>query len=291
MNRIQKALSKFGLSENEAKVYVEALKHEETSPFALSKATGIPRTTVYDVLMSLSLKGLVELKQSDGLMKQQTKIRAKNPSILREIIGKRRKSLSALDVDVVEILPELKGKFNKSEPNADFKFYPGIEGVKRVYFYESESREPKVVWENLMPMDALGKENMNLFTDHETKLTSEKNIEHRELIPLTDWTRHVLSYQVGRNSDYIRARSMKIVTNPVFDNNLSITIQGSRIYISCAHKNELWGLIINSKTLSATMKGMFEVMWLTAEPVTMELVKSWGENEFLKAEKKKKKTF
>jgi sugar-specific transcriptional regulator TrmB len=86
--RSTQVLKEFGLSENEAKVYQSALELGETSPFGISKSTGIARTTVYAILTDLALKGLVELESSTGLMKQQTKVRAKNPSTLRDIPGK-----------------------------------------------------------------------------------------------------------------------------------------------------------------------------------------------------------
>lgn len=82
MDTSTKVLKRFGLTDNEIDIYIECLKNEELSPFQLSKLTGIPRTTVYDCLMSLSLKGLIELEQSDGFQKQQTRVRGKNPSEL-----------------------------------------------------------------------------------------------------------------------------------------------------------------------------------------------------------------
>jgi sugar-specific transcriptional regulator TrmB len=103
--RTQQVLEQFGLSTNEATVYQSALSLGETSPFKIAKSTGIARTTVYAVLTDLALKGLVELESATGLMKQQTKVRAKNPSALREILWKKRESLVKQEVDIVEILP------------------------------------------------------------------------------------------------------------------------------------------------------------------------------------------
>ena len=88
MDFVDKTLVAFGLTDKEARVYRAALNYEETSPFALSRETKIPRTTVYEILFNLSLKGLVTLVQSDGFSKQQTRIKARNPSMLREISSK-----------------------------------------------------------------------------------------------------------------------------------------------------------------------------------------------------------
>ena len=134
MDIVQKTLLKFGLSPNEATIYRAALKHEETSPYELSKVTLIPRTTIYEIVMSLSLKGLIEVQRSDGLTKQQTKIRAKNPSELRSILHKKRTELTDIETDIVSILPQLKGDYHQSGANADFVFYPGTTGPQKIYF-------------------------------------------------------------------------------------------------------------------------------------------------------------
>jgi sugar-specific transcriptional regulator TrmB len=89
--QIRKTLRAYGLSDNEIEVYLAAIKLDETSPYELAKLTGIARTTVYDVITDLSLKGLLELERSDGFPKQQTKIIAKNPSVLRQKLRERRK--------------------------------------------------------------------------------------------------------------------------------------------------------------------------------------------------------
>ena len=111
--RSTQVLKEFGLSDNESAVYQSALKLGETSPFSISKDTGIPRTTVYAVLTDLALKNLIELESATGLMKQQTKVKAKNPSVLREILWKKRENLVKQEVDIVEILPYLKKEYLK----------------------------------------------------------------------------------------------------------------------------------------------------------------------------------
>lgn len=289
MNQIQSTLAKFGLTPNETTVYVETLKQAETSPFALARATKIPRTTVYDVLMSLSLKGLVTLTQSDGLTKQQTRIKAKNPSELRQIIHQRQKELAKLDVEMVDILPQLKGDYHQQSEDDNFRFYPGIEGAKKVYFadYVDDMRVPIVAFENLMSMDAFSKEAINTEVSESTVKHTRSHRRLREIIPLTDWTRHALSYQYGRDPNYLVAREMRYLDNPVLEINQRTSIQGNRIAISCVKDDEAWGLVMNSPALAKSWLSVFEVLWQLARPVTPEFVKSLGPNLFLEAEKKK----
>jgi len=289
MNQVKSALSKFGLSDNEIKIYVEALKHKETSPYQLSKLTKIPRTTVYDVLTGLSLKGLIKIQSSDGFSKQQTKIKAKNPSSLRKIVQKRREGLTSLESDIVDILPQLKGEYHQDEPNADFKFYPGIKGATKVFFSEDEDRVdlPIYCWTHLMPMDVFGSKAINQRVKNEAKFRSKSKSKIKKLVPLNDWTKHVMTYQSGKNKDYLESREIRYIDNPIFKQYSRFAIKGDRIRIICTHKEEVWGLVLNSKALSQGFKSIFELTWQMGTPITKKVIKSWGENEFLKQEKKK----
>ena len=159
--RTQQVLEQFGLSSNEARVYQSALELGETSPFSIAKKTLIPRTTVYAVLTDLALKGLVELEGATGLMKQQTKVRAKNPSALREILWGKRNSLVKQEVDIVEILPFLKKEYLKDTTNADFQFFPGSQGAAHVTFDFDRVDQDSYVFDYLTPMDVFGTQAIN----------------------------------------------------------------------------------------------------------------------------------
>ena len=289
MKQIYSVLSNLGLSENEVKVYVEAIKHEQVSPFTIAKQIGIPRTTVYDVMFNLALKGLITIKQSQGLEKQQTWIIAKNPSTLRDMVFKRRKELAKLEVDLVDILPLLKREYVKQEGNTHFQFFPGIEGAKQVQSqtFEGRGNSTLYVYESLMPMDTLGKQTINKDVDVGLVQKRKSSLPIKSLIPWNKWTRHVLAYQHKRNKDYVLLHNFHYIDNPSFDIHLDISILEDTLRFVCAKDEEAWGLIIKSPLLSKMIRSIFDILWATSIPVTTELVESWGENEFFEAEKKK----
>lgn len=277
MDNKYKILEKFGLSDKEIKIYLECLKHDESSPYSLSKATRIPRTTVYDVLMDLALKRLVELKTSDGLTKQQTRVKARNPSELRKTVRRRRKSLDDLEIDLLEILPELKGDYHKSEPNADFKFYPGIEGAKKVYFGREGSKLPyeDIAWTYLIRADSFGTKKIDIDMADIVKNVKSSGKKIREIVPLNDWTRDILVYTFIRNPDFFDVWEYRYIDSPMFEMFLRIAIQGNRLRITCLEQDEVWGLQVNSKMLSKSIKSIFEITWINAEPISKEMLADW----------------
>ena len=290
-NMVLQTLKKFGLSENETKVYLESLKYNETSPFQLSKATGIARTTVYDVIMGLSLKGLIELEQSDGIQKQQTKIRAKNPSILRIILQDKRRELTSLELDILNFLPDLKSDFHQNKVNADFQFFPGIDGAKKIYMDKMifELQMPIYVWDLQMPMDIFGRKEMNDLVQEEIEMRENAKHPVKELMPLNDWTKHVLTYQYSHNPEYIKAWEMRYIDKPEFILNQRIAIQGDWLRIISAKDNEIWGLKIKSKLFAQSLRSVFLLTWEIGQPVTEEVVKSWGKNDMYLEEQKQLK--
>lgn len=289
MNTIHKTLERFGLSKNEIVVYLETIKHTEISPFKLARLTKIPRTTVYDVMMTLALKGLITVKTSQGLEKQQTWIVAKNPSVLRETIFKRREELVKLEVDVVDVLSGLKKEFLPHENNAIQQFYPGKEGIKRAYeLLDNVPHDVQIYYfDHMMSMDTLGKEYVNKEVSQTLKGREIKK-RVKTLMPLNDWTRHVLSYQYGRNKSYIDYHEYRYIENPVFELQHDMYVFLDKVIMVVAKDDEIWASILTSKLVAASFISIFQTMWQSAIPVTEKFVKSLGENAFLKEEKQRK---
>lgn len=284
----KKTLRNFGLSEKEIAVYLETLKHEELSPFKISQLTKIPRTTVYDVLMSLSLKGLIRLEQSTGFEKQQTRVRAKNPSVLRKIINEKRAELSDLELDVVSILSDLKQDYHGRESNADFQFYPGIEGARKLVADYDDVNIPRSSWTYLMEMDAIGRELTNKSVADVIELNNKNNTLDRELVPFNDWTRHVISYQLSVNPGYLDYKQMRYIDKPGFELYTRLEIQGNYVRMICTNKDEVWGMKIRSTAMSKSFQSIYDLLWSEAKIITKEMVLSWGPNEYFLTEKKKK---
>ncbi len=290
MDFVSTTLEKFGLSTNEARVYRQIVKDGDATPYQLARETGIPRTTVYEIIMTLSLQGLVELKKSDGFTKHQTRIRAKNPSVLRSIIWQKRADLTNLEANVVDILPELKGEFHKDEVNADFRFFPGLEGARQAYFNSRKDSfdAPEASWDYLFPSDAFSSPEINRDVFEETRRRKSSKYTSRELVPLNDWTRHVVTYQYGLDPDYLVSREIRYLERPDYFFKVRFSVIGSIIRIVCIEDGENWGVIINSSTFAKSLMSLYEIMWAQGIKITPEIAKGWGENEFLAAQRKKR---
>lgn len=284
IKRTQEVLEQFGLSANEAQVYQAALSLGQTSPFALARATNIPRTTVYAVLTDLALKGLVQLESATGLMKQQTKVRAQNPSILREILWHKRDSLVKQEVDIVAILPYLKKEYLQDAPDADFQFYPGMQGANHVMFdYDGVGQDTYVV-DYLIPMDAIGSQAMNAGIDKGVRQWGQGTSTEYNLISLTPWSKHVLSYQVERNPHYLDRVEHRYLPFELTGLAIMARIKGDRTWIVSVKGEEVWGLKIRSQNLADSLISIHQSLWKLATPITKEMITAWAPNKYRLAE-------
>lgn len=285
--RTIEVLKNFGLSDNEAIIYQKAVELGQTSPFKIAKATGIARTTVYAVLTDLALKGLVELESATGLMKQQTKVIAKNPSVLRDIIHSKQKALSSQEVDVVEILPWLKKEYLKDTTDSDFQFFPGMEGANYIMFDYDGVDTDSYVFDYQVPMDATGGKEMNKGVDRGIKKRLGGTGIEYNLTPMTDWTKHVLSYQFERNPHYLDHAQFRHLPFEMHNFNVMIRLKGDRVWIVSVKDKEVWGIKIRSSNLANSLISLHQALWKMADPVTEDMIKSWMPNQYLKAEKLK----
>lgn len=284
--RAQQVLEQFGLSANEARVYQSALQLGESSPFGIAKVSGIPRTTVYAVLTDLSLKGLVELESATGLMKQQTKVRAKNPSVLRDILWQKRADTFRQEADILEVLPYLKKEYLQDSTNADFQFFPGMQGANHVMFDLDGVDQDTYVFDYLIPMDATGSREMNEGVDKGIKLLSKRKCVEYNLISLTPWSKHVLSYQVERNPHYLDHVEHRYLPLELANMAVMARVKGDRTWVVSVKGDEVWGLKIRSQNLADSLTGIHQALWKLATPITRDMISSWGPNEYLQAELK-----
>lgn len=115
-------LKNFGLSDNEAKVYLAALELGQGTVQELGKKAGVKRTTVYTTIEGLKQKGLVSQTKKG----KKTFFAAESPERLVQLSERRHQQLK-------KALPELKSIYNIAGAKPKLMFYEGREGYLAVY--------------------------------------------------------------------------------------------------------------------------------------------------------------
>jgi sugar-specific transcriptional regulator TrmB len=119
---MEKDLKRLGLSDREAKIYLELLKIGQAGAYALAKRIGIERTVTYNTLSKLVEKGLVSHVKTEGIRL----FKAANPENLLKSIQEKEK-------EAKEIVSKLKEIQITSPSKSGVEIYEGKEGLKALY--------------------------------------------------------------------------------------------------------------------------------------------------------------
>lgn len=125
-------LTQFGVSEQEAKIYLGILSGRGDTALTISRYTKLARTKVYRLLDNLVAKGLVITR----LGERGTLFSALPPSQLEILLSDREHELSKLR----QSLPTLESQLNalvsqkETSKSPQVRYYHGVEGLKQVTY-------------------------------------------------------------------------------------------------------------------------------------------------------------
>ncbi|MBI5803423.1 hypothetical protein HY448_01940 [Candidatus Pacearchaeota archaeon] len=122
MNELLKSLSKFGLSEKEAKVYLASLEIADATASDISIKSNLPRTLVYDILERLIERGLV----SYSIKSNKKHFLAVHPKKFLTILRDKETAISSV-MSELELIYKKEGT---KRPKVEI--YEGKEGMKTI---------------------------------------------------------------------------------------------------------------------------------------------------------------
>ncbi len=120
--QLSNILHSLGLTKNEASVYLASLLLGPTTILKLAKASEIRRTTVYSVVETLKVKGLIHVKPAG--LKQLYE--AEHPDHLGNMIEGKKRALENL-------LPQFTALYNLKGGESTVKYYEGLGAIKNIY--------------------------------------------------------------------------------------------------------------------------------------------------------------
>ncbi len=124
---IEETLAGLGLSEKEVLVYLALLKNKgEGSTIEASRLSLLPRTTVYDVLLTLKEKGLVLEK----VRKHTKTFSVESPHYLFAYLQKRETDLAHSKHKLKHIINDLEALKNPMLPTPSLRQFMGEQGVR-----------------------------------------------------------------------------------------------------------------------------------------------------------------
>ncbi len=243
MNTIKKALTSYGLDTHEIAIYLHLLSRVESSAYKIAKDLNLPRSTVYNKLLSLEKQGLIAVAKINNVQHYSPK----SLQSFFENLDNKRKSIEA-------ILPDLRNiskKATMKKPNV--RFYIG-------------KKEMKAVWEDILdsyiqnkPKQIFGTSNSNLF----------------EIFPrfFSDWVKRRQVNGTGVNLIYAEKdrddtewrrdtekEKVQFIPNEYLSNS-QITTYGDKTAIFFFDDDQPQSVIIESKEITDIFNRLLKFVW------------------------------
>lgn len=255
-------LEKGGFSDKEALVYVSLLELGGAYPSRIAEYSGLNRSTVYKILLTLSIRGLVnEIEKKNKLFYQIEK-----PENTIKY-AKSRVSMAEDSVETIKkILPEIEGIYNSGLNRPKITYYEGVDGVLAIYSDQiniSKSYE-MLAFANANELKRFLSE--KFFVEYvATKV--QKGITTRGLVPDTKDDRS-FNEVIYKNIEKKYWPNLKFIPVEKFPLVGEITIYGDKkVSIVNFEKGQMVGIIIEDVAIHKMMRTIFELSWGSSDVV------------------------
>ena len=121
-NSLYMALKELGLSDNEINLYSLSLALGPAPIAEISKSLNVPRPNVYKLIEALEKYGLAKFQQHKYRKKT---FMVEPPTVLTELLRKKKQDLSRLDSQLVSMLPDLLALYRQGELPSSIKVLEG----------------------------------------------------------------------------------------------------------------------------------------------------------------------
>jgi len=240
------SLKQFGLSETEAKIYLELLKSLEAPVFKIAQKSGIPRTTTYKVLESLKRSGLVMNFRKNNVLHYTPE----SPYRFSDILDSKKEKIQ-------NIIPQMLAIADKSPVKPIIKLYEDKKGIKivRADILETLKKQKE------KQLYAIANQDMYKLLPQFFPKWVEKRVKYKIRSKL------ILPYSAqkdikhfSQNANINALREVKFLPSQI-KHNCSVNIYHNKLAFFSLQKNNLITIVIESHPVADMLRQFFLFVW------------------------------
>ena len=252
-----KELKRLGLKDKESAVYLACLELGPATAQQISRKSKVVRATTYVELESLMQMGLIT-KFKEG---KKTLFSAEPPRQLMRLLEKRQEELQEKQHDLEQLLPDLQMLMKVEGEKPSVRYFEGKEGLHAIRQEIMKHTQPGHTIYNFTPVDYLDA----IFPDDERNYYRQriaKGISSVTIFTTRSPRTKKDLLTVPKKENTLRA----FVQPDLFPGVSGFTIYEDRIAIG-TFVGKLVGVVVESESMSSTMKALFNLAWIGAEKV------------------------
>ncbi len=255
---MQKDLEKFGLSKNQALIYLLLTQHKKLRVQEITNLAQIPRTSVYE-----NLKILFELGLAEEIIEESYKIIKPYPiTALRHNLNEKIENLKLLSSELDSVEQAFKTTEMSEQPTpANVKYYKNKSGARQLFWNTLKAKSTVYVYSEYGRSKYVG---IKYYQDFVAE-SAARHIKEQVLINPTEQALGLIKRDTGTslartNPDNIRTLKEKLLVirgeTFIYDNTYA------QVYLD---KGEINGFEIESPYFIETQISIFNTLWNMAQ--------------------------
>lgn len=262
MKDVNKTLRKLGLNSKEVKIYLTLVQSGPATVQNISKATSIPRSTVYQRIENLKREGLINFEYQMS----SKKVKAVHPKKLKQKVESRVEQSKKLQDDFQSIFPNLVDMYQPEKTDAKVMYFEGVEGLKRMILnYDMEARDSVLYGFATMKMTkVLGSD---FIKNKYHKKFYKKGYEDHYVMDDSKESRKF--FKTVKDTKLYRKKRIFIrkISKEIFSPKVSVQIYDDKYSLSLMKEGKPFGVIVQNQEIHDHQMEMFNIIWNQAKPI------------------------
>ncbi|HTM67913.1 MAG TPA: helix-turn-helix domain-containing protein [Candidatus Binatia bacterium] len=254
MDLVPELVRDLGLTDTEARVYLEGLGSPASRVRDLVRRTGIKRPTVYHALETLVAKGIAS-KRTDGAT---LRFAMAPPDRIGALLAREADAVARRQAALAALLPRLRRRDAAAPAAMEVAQYEGAAGVKTLVDEALYCRSGR--WDIIAPRK-------NFFSDFDPAYARSfmEARRRRGIVARSLWERPEATSRVLSAED-LRLRRPRYLPKVMHGKFPAVIILFDDKVAMISSAKEPAGALIRSAEMHATLAAMFEGLWSVSEP-------------------------
>jgi len=253
-------LQELGLSELEAHIYLALTSVSAVSALSLSRSLAVPRTSVYDALMRLIEKGLVE----KVVKSKSTWYKASPVSVLGNFVEEQGSKLASMKEALDSLTLQLKNRAGDLK-TTEVRYYEGAEGMRQMVWNCLKAKKEIVGYSVFGRVDVVGLKFYQRFVSE----FAARSLADRVIASPTKRTLDYIFKDVKPGFHQLSFQNIRSLP----ENKLYIAgdtmIYNDTYAVSYWEGHEVVGVEIENADFVRHELSIFELLWDLASPVSL----------------------
>lgn len=253
-------LTQFGLSQQQAEIYVFVLRRGSVRINEIAQSLSIPRSSIYENLKNLTELGLIEEIKEDS----HKRIQAYPISTLKHMYAEQIQKLEQMSDELTDTQAKLEALgTNPAKKSITMRYYNGVSGARQLFWNSLKTSKEVFVMSSFGRSEFVGSK----FYQQFVSASRDNEIRERVLVNPSRQVRELITRDAGTDLARTSVDQMRTIPAEKLQINgetLMYNDTYAHIYLDA---DEIIGFEIESREFCETQRAMFELLWNQAHPI------------------------